>query len=63
MKKPFIPQGLPLQKLDWMRFIELIGRANREIARFDGILKAIPNPSILLTPLTYNEAVLSSKIE
>lgn len=59
----FIPKELPLKNLDWMRFIELIWEANREIARFDWILKAIPNPSVLLTPLTTNEAVLSSKIE
>ena len=61
--QPFIPKELPLKNLDWMRFIELIWEANREIARFDWILKAIPNPSVLLTPLTTNEAVLSSKIE
>lgn len=59
----FTPQNLPLKELDWLKFLELIWEANREIARFDGILKAIPNPSVLLTPLTTNEAVLSSKIE
>ena len=60
---PFIPQTLPLKSLDWTRFIPLIGPANAAVARYDGILKAIPNPQILLSPFTTNEAVLSSRIE
>jgi len=34
-----------------------------EIGRFDALLQNIPNPSVLLSPLTTNEAVLSSRIE
>ncbi len=41
----------------------LIGPANAAVARYDGILSAIPNPDILLSPLTTQEAVLSSRIE
>jgi hypothetical protein len=44
-------------------FISKISTANREIARFDGILHWLPNPDILLAPLTTREAVLSSRIE
>ena len=33
------------------------------MARYDGMLQAIPNPDILLSPLTTQEAVLSSRIE
>ena len=33
------------------------------MARYDGLLSAIPNAHILLSPLTTQEAVLSSKIE
>lgn len=33
------------------------------VARYDGMLAAIPNPRILLAPLTTREAVLSSRIE
>lgn len=60
---PFIPHELPLEKLDWTSIISYIGTANREIARYDGLLQSIPNPAVLLSPLTTQEAVLSSKIE
>ncbi len=63
MKKPYVPQALPLSSLDWVRFVPLIGQANAEIARYDGILQGIINPGVLLSPLTTKEAVLSSKIE
>jgi len=63
MKTTFIPAQLPLYSLDWVRFVSLIGQANAEIARYDGILQGISNPGILLSPLTTREAVLSSKIE
>lgn len=63
MKKPYIPQPLPLESLDWVRFVTLIGQANAELARYDGILQSIVNPKVLLSPLTTNEAVISSKIE
>jgi Fic family protein len=63
MKKPFTPLSLPLDTIEWVRFISLVGQANAEIARYDGILQGISNPGILLSPLTTREAVLSSKIE
>lgn len=63
MKQPFPPSDLPLRSVDWVRFVTLIGQANAEIARYDGILQGISNPGILLSPLTTREAVLSSKIE
>ncbi len=61
--KPYIPQILPLKELNWVRFIKLIGQANAELARYDGILQGILNPVVLLSPLTTKEAVISSKIE
>ena len=61
--KPYIAEQLPLQNLDWVRFVSLIGNANAELARYDGILQSILNPHILLSPLTTKEAVLSSRIE
>jgi len=61
--KPYIPDTLPLQNLDWVRFVNLIGKANAELARYDGILQGIINPHVLLSPLTTNEAVISSRIE
>jgi Fic family protein len=33
------------------------------LARYDGVLHGIPNPAVLLAPLTTQEAVLSSRIE
>ena len=61
--KPHIPLRLPIEKLDWKPFIRFIGPANAALARYDGILQAVLNPHILLSPLTTQEAVLSSRIE
>jgi len=61
--KPYIPEMLPLKSLNWVEFIHLIGEANRELARYEGILKGIVNPAVFLSPLTTQEAVLSSRIE
>lgn len=57
------PDILPLQQLNWSELISLTGEANRNLARYDGILQTIPNPVFLLSPLTTQEAVLSSRIE
>lgn len=53
----------PPPELDWKSLIPHIGNANACLARYDGLLSAIPNASVLLSPLTTQEAVLSSKIE
>ena len=53
----------PPRRLDWSALIRLIGPASAALARYDGLLTAIPNADILLSPLTTQEAVLSSKIE
>ncbi len=53
----------PPKELDWGRLVPLIGRANAALARYDGLIAAIPNASVLLSPLVTQEAVLSSKIE
>ena len=63
MTNNYIPKNLPVQNLKWESFVYLIGKANVEIGRFDALLQNIPNPSVLLSPLTTNEAVLSSRIE
>lgn len=55
--------SFPPPTLDWERLIPLIGPANAGLARYDGLLSAIPNAHVLLSPLTTQEAVLSSKIE
>lgn len=53
----------PPETLDWPRLLPLIGPANAAIARYEGVLHGIPNPNVLLSPLTAQEAVLSSRIE
>lgn len=61
--EPYKPENLPLEKLDWQKLISLMSEANRKLARYDGILQTMPNPVLLLSPLTTQEAVLSSRIE
>lgn len=53
----------PPQDIDWPRLLPLIGPANAAVARYEGVLHGIPNPNVLLSPLTAQEAVLSSRIE
>ena len=55
----FPPNG----RLRWERLVPFIGPAAAALARYDGALAAIPNPQVLLSPLTTREAVLSSRIE
>ncbi len=62
-KKPFTPSKLPLKNLNWVSYIPLIGDARDRLSKFDGLLQGIPNPNVLLSPLTTQEAVVSSKIE
>jgi Fic family protein len=61
--KPFVPEELPIKKVQWEALIPLIGTANRSIAQYEGVLYGVPNSEVLLSPLTTQEAVLSSKIE
>ena len=53
----------PPTGIDWAALVPLIGAANAALARYDGLVAAIPNASVLLSPLTTQEAVLSSRIE
>ena len=53
----------PEQRLDWPRLIPFLSPAAAALARYDGMLSAIPNPRLLLAPLATREAVLSSRIE
>ena len=53
----------PEQRIDWPKLIPQIGPASAALARYDGMLAAIPNSDVLLAPLVTREAVLSSRIE
>lgn len=60
---PYKPQSLPIQSLEWKPLISLVGRANAVLSQYSGLLKGIVNPHVLLSPLTTQEATLSSNIE
>lgn len=61
--EPIIPSKLPIREVNWEPLIPLIGRANRALAHYEGVLYGVPNVELLLSPLTTQEAVLSSRIE
>jgi len=61
--KPYAPDKLPLEQINWAQHVPAIGKAHDAIGRYDGMLQSIVNPNLLLSPLTTQEAVLSSKIE
>lgn len=61
--QPYEPDRLPLTGLDYRRLFSLVGEANAELARYDGLLQGIVNPAVMLSPLTVEEATLSSRIE
>lgn len=61
--KPFVPQALPLSDVNWESLISHLASANRSLAYYDGILQGVTNPDLLLSPITTQEAVMSSRIE
>jgi Fic family protein len=61
--EPFIPQKLSLIEIEWEQLVPLIGKANYSLARYAGVLYGVPEPGILLSPMTTQEAVMSSRIE
>jgi len=62
-KSPYIPHELPIQNLDWQRLAGFTSKAMLAVARYDGTLSGMVNAVVLLSPITNNEAVLSSRIE
>lgn len=57
------PSFYPPRSFDWPTLLPLIGRAQRAIAGYEGVLHGVLNPDVLLSPLSVQEAVLSSRIE
>ena len=53
----------PPQDIDWAALVPYIGPAAVALGSYDGALAAVPNPEVLLAPLTTREAVLSARIE
>jgi len=46
--EPYVPNKLPLEDLDYKLILPLVGSANAELARYDGLLEGIVNPAIML---------------
>ncbi|NMB62742.1 MAG: Fic family protein [Chloroflexi bacterium] len=63
--EPYTPEKLPidLASINWSKITKKVSEASAALAYYNGILEAIVNPSIFLTPLETKEAVLSSRIE
>jgi len=61
--KPYIPAPLPLPPFADPELHAAVGKANQEVGRFDGALLGLVNPTVLLSPLMTQEAILSSRIE
>ncbi len=55
--------SFPPQDIDWNVLIPGIGKARGALGSYNGLLSAIPESGLLLSPLTTNEARLSSQIE
>lgn len=55
--------NFPPEGVDWGVLLPLIGKAHGAIARYDSVVSSTPSTNLLLSPLTLQEAVLSSKIE
>lgn len=55
--------GFPPGNIDWEDLVPLIGDANAAVARYDRLVKMLPNAGVLLSLLVTREAALSSRIE
>ena len=60
---PYEPVHLPLDGINWAEHVQLVGKANAALARYDGMVQSVVNPLVMLSPLMTQEAVLSSRIE
>lgn len=59
----FIPQPLPRNWEIPLSLWPLLAQAKEELARLDGIGRALPDPELLLRPLQRREAIRSSSLE
>ena len=62
MSHPYHPKNLPIT-LDYSVFANELADASFELGELNGLQRNIPNPSLLIAPLTTKEATVSSKIE
>jgi len=61
--RPYLPESLPIQTLSLTAIFSHACESHVAIAEYNGLLQAMVNPAIILSPRTNQEAVLSSKIE
>ncbi|RLA22645.1 MAG: Fic family protein [Gammaproteobacteria bacterium] len=61
--QPYLPKELPIKELNYGELFSLGIRASSALARFDGLLNGLVNPSVLMGPLSVQEAQFSSRIE
>jgi Fic family protein len=59
----FIPAALPRDISLSADLIGLLSRADRNLGELMGMARMLPNPDLLIAPLTQRESVLSSQIE
>lgn len=62
MIKPARPPKLPI-KVNYNFFAKELADASLELGRLDGLQRDLPNPSLLIAPLTTKEATVSSRVE
>lgn len=55
--------AFPPPDLEWPRLVPLLRPAGAAVGQYDLMLSTLPNPQVFLSPLTTQEAVLSSRIE
>ncbi|MGC9310197.1 MAG: Fic family protein [Candidatus Aenigmatarchaeota archaeon] len=55
-------QKLPIE-IDYSELLPLLNKATFALGTLSGLFRIIPNPCLLISPLTTREATLSSKIE
>jgi hypothetical protein len=51
--------AFPPTTIDWQALIPLIGPTSAAIARYDGVLAAVPDTAILLSPLMSRNSVFA----
>lgn len=62
MLKPYHPLKLPV-KINLDSLVNPLTEASFELGQLNGLQKDLPNPTLLISPLTAKEATVSSKIE
>ena len=62
---PYVPKKLPIDMFALVKpdVLKLLTSAHKALGEYNGFLENTPNPMLLLSPMTTQEAVLSSKLE